>query len=391
MNLPGKFLNQKEDGEVKGRNVSEDAAIYRIIMGSSLIPLCVFNSRGKILDFSPAMIAMLKCSREKFYGKKIGDYLDQEGKRKLCVKVRKPLLHEVIYSGEIGLKTFDGQFKQVECTVSSLREDLYLMLCIQDSTVCREGWRPEDEYIYIMSQVSHELRRPLATISACLDLFHASFQKKLKEIEYLKLGEIDKRERKFNFDRDFRYLATAVKSVEQMAALINSILDLARLDLDRIILDKQKFMLEDLLKEVVEETQLTNPDKNIKLLGAEKKGVLAVEADPVSIRGVVENIVSNAVKYSPPAGEIVIAAERRETYALVSVQDQGIGVAPEDLSLVFERFYMTTQAKKLGLGGMGLGLYISKQLIKLHRGRIWLESREGEGSTFYFTLPLYIA
>lgn len=387
MNMPNKSLNQKEDDSVKGRDISEDAATYRMIMESSLIPLCIFNSLGKILDLSLAMTAMLKCSREEFLGKKIGNFLDREGKRELCVKVKKQLLQEIIYSGEIGLKMFDGQFKQVECIVSSLRKDLYLM-CIYDNIACRERFSLEDKYIYIMSQVSHELRRPLATISACLDLFHVSFQKKLEETEHFKHKESDKREQEFNFDLDFKYLSAAVKSVNQMAALINSMLDLARLDLDRIILNKQKIMLEDLLKDIVEEAQLTNPGKRIVWLRSEKKGALMVDVDPVSIKGVVENIVSNAVKYSPPGGEIVITAERKKTHALVSVQDQGMGIAPEDLSRVFERFYMTSRAKKMGLGGMGLGLYISKQLIELHQGQIWLESKEGEGSTFFLTLPL---
>ena len=390
MVMPNKLSGQKKDKKsLKCGDVLEGAAVYRFMMESSLIPLCIFNSQGEILDFSLAVTAMLKCSREELLGKKISDYLNLGEKRKFCIKVKKQLLHEGIYTGEIGLKTFDGQIKQVEYTASSLREDLYLA-CFRDNTSYREKERFKDKFIYIVSHVSHELRRPLATISACLDLFQTSFQEKLKKMEYFNLGDI-KLEQELNFNRDFQHLTTAAKSVEQMAALINSMLDLARLDLDKTILNKQKFLLEDLLRAVAEETQLTSSDKSIVLLGAEKKGVLAVEADPVRIREVVENLVSNAVKYSPPGGEVIINVEKKETNALISIRDQGLGIAQEDQPQVFERFYMAPKAKQMGLGGLGLGLYISKQLIGLHQGQIWLESKEGEGSTFYFTLPLLLS
>lgn len=386
MNMPNKFSDPKKGKKNSNHaNVLEEATVYRTMMENSFIPLCIFDSRGEILDFSSAVTMMLGCSREKLLGKKINDYLSSEGERGSCLKIKKQLLREGIYTGEIELKTFDGQIKQVGYTACCLRENLF-MACIRDDPVRPGKKYLKEEYIYIMSRVSHELRRPLATISACLDLFHVSFQNKLEELKRFHSGDINERELSLN--QDFHYLTIAAQSVEQMAALINSILDLAKLDLEQIILNKQKIILEDLLEAVIKETQLTDPDKRIVLLEAEKKGSLAVEADPVQIREVLENLVSNAIKYSPPGGEIVITAGKRKGYALISIRDQGLGIASEDQPQIFKRFYMVPQAKQLGLGGLGLGLYISKQLIELHQGQIWLESKEGEGSTFYFTLPL---
>ena len=388
MVMPDKLSGQKKDKKsLKRGDVLEGATVYRFMMENSFIPLCIFGSQGEIFDFSSAVTVMLKCSREELLGKKISDYLDLEEKREFFIKAKKQLLHEGIYAGGIGLKTFDGQIKQVEYTASSLREDLYLA-CFRDNSAYWESERFKDKFIYIVSHVSHELRRPLATISACLDLLHTSFHEKLKNMKRFNLEGI-KLEQVLSFNQDFQRLNTAAKSVEQMVALINSILDLTRLGLGKIILNKQKFMLEDLLRAVAEETQLTSSDKSIVLLGAEK-GALAVEADPVRIREVVENLVSNAVKYSPPGGEIIIAVEKKEANALIFIRDQGLGIAPEEQPQVFERFYMAPQAKQMGLGGLGLGLHISKQLVELHQGQIWLESKEGEGSTFYFTLPLLL-
>ncbi len=374
---------------LKRDDVLEDVSVYRIMMESPFMPFCIFNSQGEILDFSAAVTTFMKCSREELLGKKISDYLNLEKKRRFWIKMRRQVQYEGITSGGVGLKTFDGQFRKVEYTVSSLQGDLYLV-CFRDDSVCWENERFKDRFICLVSHISHELRRPLATISACLDLFHISFQEKSKGLEYLSSGD-GRLEKGLSFNRDYQYLAAAARSVKQMTALINSMFELASLDLEKVILNKQKFLLEDLLKTVVEETRLTMADKYIVLLGVENKGVLAVEADLVRIKEVVENLVSNAVKYSPSGGTIIITVEKKEGDALISICDQGPGIATGEQPQIFDRFFMSSHTRQKCPGGLGLGLHISKQLVELHQGQIWLESKVGEGSTFYFTLPLLLS
>jgi two-component system phosphate regulon sensor histidine kinase PhoR len=109
-------------------------------------------------------------------------------------------------------------------------------------------------------------------------------------------------------------------------------------------------------------------------------------ADPSRLERILTNLISNALKYSPPEAEVVVRAERVDSCLQVSVVDRGIGIAPEDLPHLFERFYRTRGSRKAE--GLGLGLYITRMLVEAHGGRIWAESELGKGSTFSFTLPL---
>jgi PAS domain S-box-containing protein len=388
MEIQKKPYDQESDQESSKRRyiLAGAATLYRSMMENSLIPLCLVNFQGEILDLSRAVTKMLKCSREELLGKKISDYFDFGADKDL--KIQEQLLDKGTYTEEIRIKTTGDQIKDVEFIVSCLQEDLYLV-CFRDVTERRENEHFKDKFIYIVSHVSHELRRPLATIGACLDLLQASFHEKSKKMERFNSEDL-RLEQDFDFAKDLQRLNTAANSVEQMAALINSLLDLTRMDLGKMILNKQKFMLDELLRAVAEDMQLISPDKRILLLCAEKEGDLTVKADPLRIREVIENLLSNAAKYSPSGGVITVTSVKKGANALVSVRDQGLGIALEDQPQVFERFYMTPKAKQLGLAGLGLGLHITKQLIELHKGRVWLKSKEGEGSTFYFTLPLLL-
>ena len=111
-----------------------------------------------------------------------------------------------------------------------------------------------------------------------------------------------------------------------------------------------------------------------------------VVADPHRLEQVLVNLIHNAVKFTPPGGEVVLSAEFEENFVRFSVRDSGVGIPAEDLGRIFERFYKADRARSGG--GTGLGLSISRHLVEAHGGKIWAESTEGQGSTFYFTIPL---
>jgi signal transduction histidine kinase len=112
-----------------------------------------------------------------------------------------------------------------------------------------------------------------------------------------------------------------------------------------------------------------------------------VDADPHRVEQVLRNLIDNAVKYSPGGGMIVIRGEVDETQVTISVSDQGPGIAPEHLNRLFDKFYRVESGLGRHVVGSGLGLPIARTIVESHGGRIWAESRPGEGSTFYFTLP----
>ncbi|WP_337017302.1 ATP-binding protein, partial [Oceanobacillus massiliensis] len=103
---------------------------------------------------------------------------------------------------------------------------------------------------------------------------------------------------------------------------------------------------------------------------------------------VIDNIITNAIKYSPEGGDIRMKLDIKRHYLLVSIQDQGMGIAYDKLEKIFERFYRADKARTRKLGGTGLGLAITKELVETHHGKIWAKSKEGKGTTIFFTLPL---
>ena len=111
-----------------------------------------------------------------------------------------------------------------------------------------------------------------------------------------------------------------------------------------------------------------------------------VKADKEKIEQVFTNLIHNAIKFTPESGTITIATQQDKDHVLVSVSDTGIGISTDDLPRIFERFYKADKARSGK--GTGLGLAIAKQIVELHNGKIWVESQEGTGSTFYFTIPI---
>jgi signal transduction histidine kinase len=116
------------------------------------------------------------------------------------------------------------------------------------------------------------------------------------------------------------------------------------------------------------------------------EGLPKVSADPDRLERILVNLASNAIKYSSPESDVLIRAESNDAEVIVSIADRGIGVHPEDISHLFERFYRAKGARKAE--GLGLGLFITRLLVEAHGGRLWVESELGKGSVFYFTLPL---
>jgi len=217
-----------------------------------------------------------------------------------------------------------------------------------------------------IGMVSHELKTPLTTLTAVM------------QIARLKLKESGNKP-----------LINAVErgnvQVKRMTAMIRGFLDIARLESGRMILEKQLFDIEQLLHELVDELRLIDNKHEIKLANGNQ---VEVNGDRDKISSVISNLINNAVKYSPNGKSIIVNCQRQESAVLVSVSDEGIGMKQQELNLVFDRFYRAEAAHTHKISGFGIGLYLSAEIIKQHHGRIWAESEQGIGSTFYFTLPL---
>lgn len=220
----------------------------------------------------------------------------------------------------------------------------------------------------LLSLASHQLRTPATGVKQYMGMVLQGFA-----------GDIT------NVQRDF--LTKAYKSNERQLHVINDILHLAKLDLGRIVLAKSEFDLADMARDVVEEqsqdTQAAHLSVSLKLL---KKA--PIRADEHVLRMVVENIVSNAIKYTDPDGKITVRLQRKDSMYELSIKDTGVGIAESDMPRLFKQFTRLTNARSHMVPGTGVGLYLAKHLAVIHGGDITVVSHVGKGSTFTVTLPI---
>jgi two-component system phosphate regulon sensor histidine kinase PhoR len=237
------------------------------------------------------------------------------------------------------------------------------LVVLRDITELRrlEGVRRE-----FVANVSHELRTPLASIKAL--------------VETLEVGAIDDPLVAHDF------LTRIIAEVDRLAALVDELLDLARLESGRVTLQLEALNPSDVLTAGIDRLrpQIERAHLNVRVDLPET--LPRVRGDRARIEQVLLNLVHNAIKFTPPGGTITVSAAAANGDLRVAVHDTGVGVAPEELPRLFERFYKTDKARHSK--GTGLGLAIAKHIVQAHGGTIWAESVPGEGATFFFTLHL---
>ena len=285
---------------------------------------------------------------------------------------RKAALERKGVSFEEKFRKKSGEIFWVEVTPMAILIDgkpLYYMYMWTDITKRKEMEEAQREFDRMRSEffsnVSHELRSPLHSIRG--------FNKLMLE------GRVPDEETQKEF------LSIVDKQSEKLDRLISSLLDMSRLECGRFKIQKERLSLKEVIQEVVESFYSLASDKGI-VITQEIEELPEVEADRERMEQVMANLLSNAIKFSHTGGSILIKGEVKDGEILVKVIDHGIGIDKEALPHLFKRFFRAESSAKVG--GTGLGLYISKQIIEAHGGRIWVESERGKGTTVSFTLPL---
>jgi signal transduction histidine kinase len=236
---------------------------------------------------------------------------------------------------------------------------------VQRADAVREARRAERTRSEVLATLSHELRMPLSTIkgyTTALLLDELSWTE-AKRREFLQLMEI---------------------ACDDMEVMIRDILDSSLIDVDQLP-ERRPVSLPALAVEVADELQHRN--RRHRLMVDFTPDFPVVPADPHWIRQVLRNLLDNAVKYSPDGGLIVVRGEARRADVVVSVADQGVGISSEDLIPLFERYFRVRTISGPHVPGTGLGLPIARGIVEAHGGRIWVESKVGEGTTILFSLP----
>ena len=183
-----------------------------------------------------------------------------------------------------------------------------------------------------------------------------------------------------------RFLNTAQTETERMIRLVNALLQLSKLDSTDYQLSTTWVDFGRYFHRVIDRFEMTK-SRNVTFKRIIPEESIGVEIDEDKITQVLDNIISNALKYSPEGGQITFKLQVIGPNIEVSVRDEGMGIPKENVSRIFERFYRVDKARSRKMGGTGLGLAIAKEMIEAHKGQIWASSEEGKGTTVFFTLP----
>ncbi len=244
-----------------------------------------------------------------------------------------------------------------------------LATAIENSNLLRElteALKARDEFISI---ATHELKTPAAVLVGYADIAMKSAEPspQLRPV-----------------------LDTIKRQSTRLAQLANELLDVSRIRAGRLDLAIERVNLSVLVAEMVQrfEAQLSPEDKARLKLDVRAKDLWG-EWDPLRLEQVLVNLLSNALKYSPAGGDVLVFVDRIDRQAKISVKDNGVGIPRDQQERIFEPFFRATTAAQTKTAGAGLGLYICKEIVERHGGRMWFESEAGKGSTFYFTLPVY--
>jgi signal transduction histidine kinase len=218
----------------------------------------------------------------------------------------------------------------------------------------------------IISMVSHELKTPLTSIKGFAETI---IQEDLNKSEIIKFANI------------------IYNEADRLNRLVNSLLNLSRLESAKVNFNIKKVDIKEIVENVIELMYPKIKNSNIKLNREyEDEVIYEALADEDKTEQIIINLVDNAVKYTPKEGTITIGIKNKETEVLVYVKDTGIGIPENEKHKIFEKFYRTTISSSISQG-VGLGLVITKYLVEGQGGKIWFESQENVGTTFYFTLP----
>lgn len=345
----------------------------------------IINEMQMVLEWNPKAEAIFGHSAAEVKGRPLADIIIPENYREAHARGMAhflatgegPVLNKTI---EITALHREGHTFPINLSISDVKTetgwifiafiaDITNFKKLQEEAINREAQLLQsrlmnDKQDEFLSMASHELRTPLTSMKGYLQMM-------LKTA-----GESGDKNSAI-------FLARAMASSNKLEKLIADLLDVSKLKANRMEYFMEPFDIGGLLQECVENLQQTTPGHRLNIVETLQQVCVA---DRLRVEQVIVNLLSNAIKYSPDAAEVQAGIRLEKNEIIMYVRDFGIGIAPEDQPNLFQRFYRVEANARFQ--GLGIGLFLSKQIVERHHGRIWAESSPGRGSCFYFTLPL---
>lgn len=268
----------------------------------------------------------------------------------------------------IEVRSADGDWHMLQVNITTLKQDHNVqgyIAVLQDITQQERLERERKEFV---ANVSHELRTPLTTLRSYLEALEDGV---IRDPELAP-----------------RFLQVTRNETERMIRLVSDLLQLSKMDSNKQPNKLQLIDMRDLILNVVERFSVSLQQREIELKLDLPEKSESLEADVDQLIQVLDNLLSNAIKYSHNRSRLWISVKQEEDHVHLMVKDEGVGIPAEDQKHIFKRFYRVDKARSREMGGTGLGLAIAKEMVEAHRGKIWVESEVGVGTTVHIRLPL---
>lgn len=355
-------ITDRKESEQK---ILQDYANINYALDQSAI-VAITDQAGMIQYVNEKFLEISQYSREELVGKTHRVVNSGVHPPSFFAEMWKTILSGKVWRGEIQNRAKNGEYYWVATTITPFLDERgqpqRLISIRHDITPRKKLERQKDEFIGI---ASHELKTPVTSLKGYIQVMYKRFVKNGDTVSAQHMQKMN-------------------AQVDKLSLLIEDLLDVTKIETGRLQLSQEEFDINILVQEIVEQLQLTTEKHVLKIRGKVDR---LVSGDRDRIGQVIANLLSNAIKYSPAADEVIISLASTPQQLQISVQDFGVGIPPQKRQRVFERFYRVSGEKKSTFPGLGLGLYISSEIIQRHQGKIWVESEIGQGSQFHFTLP----
>lgn len=343
---------------------------YNFFASHAFAVITVIGPDGIILQQSPSIKQILGYDHRKRLGKnflhsRLVHPDDIYKKEQLFEKAKKN--PNINYKDELRMQHKNGSWSWMEVIFNNQLHNPYIngiVVITHDITERKILELQKDEFLSI---VSHEMKTPLTIIRSYSQLMAKRIQNKSGEKEAL------------------LFLDNIANQTDKITRLITDLLDISKIQTGKLSIEVKPFQLQQLIRKTITDFRYASSSHSIRLTGSTKA---LVAGDESRIGQVVINLLTNAIKYSPKSKRIQLHIQRKRTYIITSVMDYGIGIPASKQKYIFQRFFRINERSEQHMS-LGLGLYIASEIIKLHHGTIWVESKKGKGSTFSFSLPIY--
>ncbi|TMD60633.1 MAG: PAS domain S-box protein [Chloroflexi bacterium] len=349
------------------KRTEQQLHFYASVVQSISDAVIATDMQYTILSWNKAAETLYGWTQEEVLGKPAPDILWYEFPHNSPNEWEEHLQTRGYWKGEVIHKRKDGTEVHIMASVSQVKDSngtvIGAVAANRDITEWKELERGKDEFI---RAASHELRTPVTALKGYAQLLQRTLEKQGLQDYAQTLAKMD-------------------GQITRLTKLIADLLDISKMQMDKVTYSKAVFDFNAWIHDIINDIQQASPQHVIALTRDTQCKIIG---DQDRLSQVFINLLTNAIKYSPKAERVDVIIRPVSDIVTVSVRDYGIGIPKEHHSRIFERFYRVTSSPDNTFPGLGVGLYISHEIIRAHDGKIWVESEEGKGSTFFISLPL---